>query len=164
MRSYKLAMEEYKNLLKKGDIQFAYRGIISFFSRLRIFLKKKYPTYVVSSVYPGYMDMTYIAFTPMEIHKKNLKIAIVYLHEKNILELWLSASNRKIQAEYVELFNKEKVQYKISRVGPGVDSIIEKTIVQSPDLDNSKELISEIEKQCLDFCGEIESFVSKSIV
>lgn len=108
--------------------------------------------------------MTYIAFTPMEIHKKNLKIAIVYLHEKNILELWLSASNRKIQAEYVELFNKEKVQYKISRVGPGVDSIIEKTIVQSPDLDNSKELISEIEKQCLDFCGEIESFVSKSIV
>ncbi|MFA7664346.1 MAG: hypothetical protein WCY33_06095 [Clostridia bacterium] len=160
MRSYKLAMEEYKNLLLKGDIQFAYRGIISFFSRLRIYLKKKYPTNIVSSVYPGYMDMTYFAFTPIEIHNKNMKIAIVFLHEKNIFELWLCASNRKIQVEYIEFFKKLKVPYKISRVAPGVDSIIEKTIFQSLDLDNSKEIIREIEAQLMDFCREIESFLS----
>jgi hypothetical protein len=122
-------IREYKSQLGKGSIQKAYKGIMTFMSDLRAYLAGRYPDYSASALYFGYMDMTYFAFTPAELKDMKLKAAIVFLHEECRFEVWLAGSNRKVQADYIEMFkNKDIGKYALSQVSPGVDSIIESII------------------------------------
>ncbi|MFZ2378621.1 MAG: hypothetical protein WAW74_04525 [Trichococcus flocculiformis] len=88
MESINECVKEYASQLSKGHIQKAYKGILTFMSELRSYLGNKYPDYTVGSLYFGYMDMTYFAFTPADLKNKKLKIAVVYLHEKGVFEVW----------------------------------------------------------------------------
>lgn len=156
-------IREYKNQLSKGMIQEAYKYIMKFMSDLSIYLKKRHSYYNVSALYYGYMDMTYFAFTPDDLKSKKLKIAIVYLHEKGRFEVWLSGSNRKIQAEYIDsMSGKDIGGYKLSQVMPGVDSIIEAILVEQPDFDHPEELKKQIEKKTIKFIDDITA-VLKSL-
>jgi len=147
---------EYKNQLGKGQIQKAYKGIMTFMSGLITYLGNKYPDYVVGALYFGYMDMTYFPFTPPVLKERKLKVAIVYLHEEGRFEGWLSGSNRKIQAEYIKLLKlKISGKYKLSEVLPGVDSIIESVLVEKPDFDNPEELKKQIEEKTIEFVNDI---------
>jgi len=149
-------IEEYRKQLSEGKIQKAYKGIMTFMSGLKIYLENKYGDFTVSSLYSGYMDMTYFSFTPRIIKDKKLKIAIVYLHEEGRFEIWLAGSNRKIQAEYIELLSGKNISpYKLSQVLPGVDSIIESIIVHEPDFNNSDELRKLIEMKTLEFITDV---------
>ena len=98
MESFHESMLEYRRQLEKGAIKEAYRGLMEFFSALRVYLKKKYPDYFVSgSVYYGFMDMTYFSFTPESIKRHKLKTAIVFIHDKFRFEDWLAGNNRTVQ-------------------------------------------------------------------
>ena len=149
---------EYRKQLIKGDIQKAYRGIMSFMLGLRSDLENKYPEHVLGTIYYGYMDMTYFAFTPSGLRNKGLKIAIVYLHEKGTFEIWLAANNRKIQADYINILNKREVrEYKVSAVSPGVDSIVQAVLVAQPDFDAPEGLKMQIEMATMSFTKDIIS-------
>ncbi|MFA7672720.1 MAG: hypothetical protein WCY62_02550 [Clostridia bacterium] len=156
MESLNDHIREYTNQLKKGQIQKAYKGIIAFMSGLCTYLGKNHPDYSLSAMYSGYMDMTYFAFTPTDLKKKNLKIAIVYLHEQNKFEAWLGGSNRKVQALYIDRLSlKDTGKYIVSHVSPGVDSIIESTLVELPDFDDSDKLRKLIEMAIIEFINDM---------
>lgn len=160
MDSLNQHIQEYRKQLRKGRIQKAYRGIMSFMLNLRSDFENKYPEHAIGSIYYGYMDMTYFAFTPAELRNKGLKIAIVYLHEKGAFEIWLAANNRKIQADYINIFNNKKVgEYTISVVSPGVDSIVEAALVTRPDFDAPEELKMQIEMGTMSFTKGIISLL-----
>ena len=149
---------EYTQQLSKGKIQKAYKGIMTFMSELKNYMVSKHPEYSASALYFGYMDMTYFAFTPMELKNRSLKIAVVYLHEQNRFEVWLSGSNRGVQAEYIELLNNRDTHgYKVSRVSPGIDSIIEATLIENPNFDFTDSLMQEIEVKTIEFSDNIIS-------
>lgn len=134
---------------------------MTFMSNLSIYLVNSHREFSVSALYLGYMDMTYFAFTPPDLKIKNLKIAIVYLHEQNRFEAWLSGSNRKIQAEYIKhLSYKDTKDYKLSQVLTGVDSIIESTLVDQPDFDNSEELKKLIDLKIIEFANDMRSLLA----
>ena len=83
MVSFHNSLIEYRNQLKKGTIQKAYRGLMEYFGSLRSFFKNKYPNYALSgSIYFGSMDMTYFAVNPPLLKDRKLKIAIVFRHEE----------------------------------------------------------------------------------
>jgi len=156
MNSLNQHILEYQRQLHKGDIQKAYKGIMSFMTSLKSHLEKNYSDYLTSALYFGYMDMTYFAFTPPSLKAKKLKIAIVYLHEQVRFKVWLSGNNRKIQAEFIEqLGNKDIGEYKLSKAAPGVDSIIEAIIVEDPNFDNPEELKIQIEKKTIKFINDM---------
>jgi len=160
MDSLNQYIQEYRKQLIKGDIQKAYKGIMSFMLGLRTELENKYPEHFISSVYYGYMDMTYFAFTPAELRNMGLKIAIVYLHEKGTFEVWLAANNRKIQADYIKVLNAmEAGEYKISEVLPGVDSIVEAVLVARPDFDAPEDLKMQIEMSATNFTNVMISLL-----
>lgn len=160
MNSLNENIKEYTAQLKKGHIQKAYRGIMTFMSELKSYLENKYPKYISSALYFGYMDMTYFAFTPQELKDMKLKIALVYLHEENRIELWLAANNRTIQAEYIKLLKGKNIGlYTLSQVSPGTDSIVEYIIVKEPDFDNSDILKNHIEENTIKFACEIISIL-----
>lgn len=153
------AINEYTAQLQKGQIQIAYRGIMTFMSTLKSTLESNHPDYAASGLYFGYMDMTYFAFTPLELKRRNLKIAIVYLHQENRFELWLGGGNRKVQAEYIELFKgKDLGHYRLSQVRPGVDSIIECIVAEHPDFENVEELMKNLEDQTIEFAKKVNYF------
>ena len=147
---------EYTAQLKKGQIQRAYRGIIAFMSELKALLESRYSEYSTSTLYFGYMDMTYFAFTPPALKDRKLKVAIVYLHEEGRFELWLAAANRKIQADYIELLrHKELGGYTLSQRAPGVDAILSATVTEQPDFDHPEALKRLIKGKVAEFSKNI---------
>ncbi|HBO34793.1 MAG TPA: hypothetical protein DD636_08705 [Anaerolineaceae bacterium] len=154
------AISEYTNQLQIGQIQKAYKGIMSFMSALKTTLESRHPNYAGSGLYFGYMDMTYFAFTPLELKRRNLKIAIVYLHQENRFELWLGGSNRKVQSEYINYFKgKDLGGYMLSQVSPGVDSIIELIVCEQPDFEDADKLMKIIEEKTISFADQILSLL-----
>lgn len=154
------SINEYNKQLKKGQIQKAYKGIMLFMSSLKSHMGTKYPEHLASALYFGYMDMTYFAFTPRELKEKNLKIAVVYLHEENRFEVWLSGSNKKIQTEYIERFKRMDIgNYRLSEALPGVDSIIEIIIAMHPDFEQTEALMQSIERRTTEFTQDVISML-----
>jgi len=162
MKSFEKAMVEYKKQIKKGYIQLAYKGLMDYFNSLRVYFKKKYPTYSVSgSIYFGYMDMTYFAFFPNSLKQRKLKVGIVFLHEAFRFEVWLFGYNKKIQKKYWNLFKEKKWnKYYIPENLKGVDSILEHVLVDNPNFKNLEILTKQIEKGTLDFIEKVESFLN----
>jgi hypothetical protein len=155
-------IREYRLQLKEGRIQTAYKGIMTFMSGMKSHLEKDYPDYSTSALYFGYMDMTYFAFTPGFLKEKRLKIALVYLHEQGKFEVWLGGSNRKIQAEYIERLSHNNLDgYHLSRVRPGVDSIIESVIVEQPNFNQPDALRDQIEDKTMKFINDMRSILDQ---
>ncbi|MBN2876292.1 MAG: hypothetical protein JXL85_01435 [Bacilli bacterium] len=160
MASLSKALQVYHEALDNGDIQRAYRFIIKFMSELRIDLAQKYPEYAVSQVYQGYMDMSYFAITAPALRAKKLKIALVYLHEANRFELWLSASNRKVQKEWIDALNqKENFEYRISDVGVGIDSIVEYIVHVQPNFEAKAALKQSLTMNTVRFIKDMEVLI-----
>ncbi len=157
-------VREYVIQLSKGQIQTAYRGIMTFMSDLRSGLEHKYSDFTASAVYLGYLDMTYFAFTPSSLRDRRLKIAIVYLHEECRFESWLAANTRQIQAEYVEMLSHQDLgRYVLSHIQPGVDSIIASSIVEQPDFDDLDELKKHIEVKTMEFVEDMVRTLDSSL-
>ncbi len=153
-------IQEYRLQLQKGYLQKAYKGIMSFMSELKTILERKYPDFISSAMYFGYMDMTYFAITPPSLKNRNLKIAIVFLHAEGRFEGWLGGVNRKVQAEFIQYFSqKQLANYKISQVQPGVDSILETILVEKPDFDHPEELKLQIEEKIMGFVRDVREIL-----
>ena len=155
-------IQEYQRQLEKGQIQKAYKGLMTFMSGLAADLQSRHADYAVSALYPGYMDMTYFAFTPPALREQKLKIAVVYVHEKNTFEAWLAGSNRKVQADTIaRLSGKSLGGYTLSTVSPGVDSIIEATLAATPDFDAPETLQQTLESRVLAFIRDMEKLLGE---
>ena len=156
-------IDEYKRLLKKGRIQKAYRGLMEYILGLKTYLNKKYPDYFVSSsIYYGYMDMTYFSFTPESLKHRKLKIAIVFNYDDFRFEVWLGGYNKQVQNEYWTFFkNSDWKKYHLVSTTKGVDSIIEYVLVDNPDFSDLDVLTKQIENATLLFIKDIENFLSK---
>lgn len=156
MENLQSNIDAYLTELQKGRIQKAYRGIIAFMSGLKNNLEKTFPDFYTGTLYQGYMDMTYFPFTPPALKHRKLKIAIVYLHETGKFEAWLGGINRKVQADTItQLMDQDIGTYRLSEVLPGVDSIIETTLVNHPDFDQPEKMTSTIEEKLIDFINDV---------
>ncbi len=163
MESFHEYINEYRKQLEKGAIKKAYKGLMEYIMDLRTHFKNKYPDYFVSgSIYYGYMDMTYFSFIPKSFKQRNLKIAIVFLHEPFRFEVWLAGYNKQVQSKYWKLFKESDWnKYPIVSTTKGVDSIIEYILIDNPDFSDLDALTKQIESKTLEFIKAVESFLSK---
>ena len=163
MQSFDEYLVEYRKQLEKGAIQKAYKGLLEYMMDLRTQLKTRYADYFVSgSIYYGYMDMTYFSFTPQTLKDRNLKIAIVFLHESFRFEAWLAGYNKAVQTKYWNLFQQSGWnQYPVVPTTKGADSIIECVLVANPDFRDIDSLTNQIERGTLKFIEDVERFLVK---
>jgi len=161
MKSFNDSVIEYKKQLDKGDIQIAYRGLIEYMMGLKNSFKNKYPDFSVpSNLYQGYMDMTYFALFPEDLKKRKLKIAIVLIHDKMKLEIWLSGFNKQIQTKYWKILKSKDLNiYHIPKTLKGVDSIIEYVLTDNPDFNDPEALTRQIESGTLKFIKDIKELI-----
>jgi hypothetical protein len=107
MASFNESMQDYKQQLKRGLIQQAYRGLMDYMQGLKTFFRNRYPqAFVSGNLYQGVMDMTYFSFVPAALKSRDLKIAIVFVYEAFRFEAWLSGCNRPVQARYWEIIRE----------------------------------------------------------
>jgi hypothetical protein len=163
MELFQEYMEEYKKQMERGYISKAYKGLMEYLMGLRTYLKNKYPEYASSgNLYQGYMDMTYFPLFPESLKRKNLKIAIVFIHETARFEVWLAGNNRQVQDKYWKLFKENNWnKYRIPSTIKGTDSIVEYTLVESPDFSDLDNLTMQIETGVMDFIGYLEGQLSE---
>jgi hypothetical protein len=128
---------------------------------LKNFFKNKYPDFSVpSNLYQGYMDMTYFALFPEDLKKRKLKIAIVLIHDKMKLEIWLAGINKQIQTKYWnKLKSKDLNNYRLPLTLQGADSIIEYTLTDNPDFNDPETLTRQIESGTLKFMKDIKELI-----
>ena len=162
MGSLQKNIDIFKKLLQEGTIQKAYRGLMDYIMNLKTYLKKRHPDYFVSSsLYVGYMDMTYFSFTSPSLKDRNLKIAVVFNYDAFRFEVWLGGYNKQVQEEYWKLFKQS--DWKKYHLVPGIegfDSILENTLVEDPDFDRSDELTKQIEEKTMLFINDVIEFLS----
>jgi len=162
MTPFNESMLEYKKQLQKGAIKKAYKGLMDYIMGLRTLFKNKYPDYYVSgSLYYGYMDMTYFSFIPKSLKDRNLKIAIVFVHDTFRFEVWLAGYNKQAQTQYWKLFKESGwKKYHIVPDTKRVDAILEHILVDNPDFSDLDALTTKIESETLKFIQDVESFLS----
>lgn len=147
MKTLNQLIEQYTRELQRGELQTAYRGIAAFLGKLRGLFIKNHPELDVSSVYQGYMDMSYFSVTNEALKKHGLKVAIVYLHEKGSFEVWLSARNRKTAESHAS-----KLSHYISGAeglfhdAGNPDAIMESVVTSNPDFDDESSLAENIQQ------------------
>ena len=163
MGTFAQAMDAYREQLKKGAIQVAYRGLMEYMLALRNHFQVKYPHYSVpGSIYFGYMDMTYFSLLPEALKQRKLKIAIVFLHEPGRFEAWLAAVNKQVQHEYWQMIKDSGWdRYPLVATTLGADAILEHVLVDRPDFSDLAELTAQIENTTLDFITTVEGFLSQ---
>jgi hypothetical protein len=154
-------MQIYRQQIKNGVISQAYKGLMNFYASFRTHLINQYPDYHISSIYYGYLDMTYFSFTPTILKQQRLKIAIVFLHEAFRFEVWLAAANKRIQQEYWELINLSSWRkYSLVSSTQGADAILEHILIADPDFADLDQLSHQLETSALKFTQDVVDFLN----
>ncbi len=155
-------IQDFKNQLRKGSLQRAYRALIDRMNGLRTHFAGKYGDSAVSALYQGYMDMTYFAVFPAALKQRDLKVAIVFNYGAFRFEAWLAARNRQLQQQYWQLFKQsEWGGYRVVAPGEGIDSILECDLVDGFDPADPERLTSGIDSAAAEFIGKIERFLAE---
>lgn len=164
MESLQHSMNKYRQQLEKGFVQKAYRGLMKYMMNLKTDLQKRHPDFIVpGNFYFGYMDMTYFAFFPKSLKDRKLKVGIIFQHESFKFEVWLFGINKKIQADYWNTIKESgwNKYHLVPSIEPGVDSILEHTLVENPDFDDLDALTEQIENGTLTFIDDIERYLQE---
>ena len=164
MDSFQQCMQVYKQLLQQGQLQQAYQGLMQYMLDLRNHVKSRHPDFSVSNnLYFGYMDMTYFACFPPLLKARSLKIAVVFIHPTFRFEVWLSAVNKQVQADYWQRIKARGWgKYRLVESIQGADSILEHILVDDPDFSDLPALTARIEAGTLAFIRDIESFLAQT--
>jgi hypothetical protein len=161
MQSIQEDINEFKRQLQNGSIQKAYRALLTYMMDLQTHFKNNHPSYGISGLYHGYMDMTYFAVFPKSLKHRDLKIAIVFNFEAFRFEAWLAGGNRKVQQKYWELFNESHWnEYRVVTPAKGVDSIIECNLAVDFDFGDLSSLTASIAENTVKFIDDIDRFLS----
>jgi hypothetical protein len=144
LESFPELMHEYRIQLQKGSIQKAYKGLMDYIMDLKT------------------MDMTYFSINPKSLKDRNLKIALVFIHESIRFEVWLAGANKQVQSEYWEMIKESRWdQYHLVPSTKGADSILEHVLADNPDFSDLDGLTKQIELGTLKFIADVERFLSE---
>lgn len=152
----------YRREVEKGAIQKAYKLLMDSISTLKSNFEKKYPDFFISEIYHGYMDMTYFSFTPQPIKNLKLKIAIVFIHNRFVFEVWLVGQNKQIQAEYWRIVKEKKwSRYQVPDSIEGIDYIMKNVLLENPNFGDLDNLSINIDAAAIRFIDDLEKFLLK---
>jgi hypothetical protein len=153
---------ELRHRLADGSIQRAYKGIVSYMSRLRKVFADQRGERAISGLYQGYFDMTYFALFSDPLKKRELKLAVVFNYDTFGYEVWLAARNRKVQKQYWELLSNNGYKtYKLVEPAVGIDAIVMAMLVADYSMKNENCLTEQIINGVKLFERDIVLFLDK---
>ncbi len=153
-------VNEYKEQLKKGDIQQAYNRLVKYVMRLRTILSKSLAdSYSFSNIFQGYMDYTYFYYSNDFLKKRKLKLGLVLNHTEIRFEIWLLGQTAPIQEKYWQSFKTTK--WNKDRATKPKYSILETVLIANPNFDDLDLLSQELEDKLVIVSSEIIDEIKK---
>ncbi|TCT15624.1 hypothetical protein EDC18_103332 [Natranaerovirga pectinivora] len=147
-------VNEYKEQLKKGDIQQAYDGLVKYVMRLRTNLSKNLSdSYSFGNLFQGYMDYTYFYYSNDFLKKRKLKLALVLNHINMQFEIWLLGQTAPIQEKYWQSFKTTK--WNKDRDTKPKYSVLETVLIENPNFNDLDFLSQRIEEKLIIVSSEI---------
>ena len=107
MSDFSKEVESYKEVLKAYNVQEIYKEIILYMRSLRKDFPKEDESFRIGGLYEGLMDMTYFSIATDMLFQKKLKLALVFVHGKGSLEMWISGQNREVMKKYRTYFSAD---------------------------------------------------------
>ena len=148
----------YQDQLKKGDILIAYNELVKYVMNLRIeFIKTLSEQYSFAGILHGYLDYTYFYYSNDFLKNRKLKLGLVLNHLEMKFEIWLIGNTKSIQQKYWELSKKTK--WNKNKDEMPQYSIIEATLVESPDFNNLDKLTEKIKSEMIKTSDEILGYL-----
>jgi len=152
--------KEASNCLKPNDAQqqpIDYRLSINYMKALRLFFTREYGAdFSFGVIYRANPDFSYFSLTPAVLRKLKLKFVIVFNHILPKFSICLSGQNKAIRKTYWDIFSGSNwKKYPVVQSIEKSLSIIDHTIVESPDLQNPEALTRQIETEALKFITDI---------
>ncbi len=147
----------YKELLKNGDIQTAYAGLVKYVQKLRTsFSKDLGNTYSFGNVFQGYMDYTYFYLSNDFLKDKKLKLGLVFNHNHARFEMWLLGQTKDVQEKYWKLLKNTKwiTDSEIPKY-----SIFEVILVGNPDFNDLDTLTENIKNKLISVAEDISTSI-----
>lgn len=143
----------YKELLKAGDIQIAYAGLVKYVQKLRTVFSKEFSNdYSVGNVLQGYMDYTYFYLANDSLTRNKLKFGLVLNHAEANFEIWLLGQTKDVQEKYWRILKNTKW---IKTSDMPQYSVFEFTLVKNPDFENPDKLTDELKRNFMAVSNEI---------
>lgn len=143
----------YKELLKAGEVQFAYAQLVKYVQRLKTdFSNDVTNDFSVGNVFQGYMDYTYFYLTNDYLKSKKLKLGVVLNHKEANFELWLLGQTKDVQEKYWNLLKNTK-WIKVPQMPQY--SIFEVALVKNPNFENLDKLTDELKKKFNTISAEV---------
>ena len=153
-RNMNSVVAAYETQLKQGDIQVAYRSLLSFVMSLKADFEHAYSKeFSFGNVSPGYLDYSYFSCFNSFLRERKLRFGIVLNHHDIRFELWLMGQNSDVQKKYWELLKSSK--WNAERSEMPKYSIIEIVLVERPDFNNLDALSAKIRTTAIGLTEEI---------
>lgn len=153
-------VNEYKEQLKKGDIQQAYDGLVKYVMRLRTTLSKNLSdSYSFGNLFQGYMDYTYFYYSNDILKERKLKLGLVLNHTKMQFEIWLLGQTAPIQEKYWQSLKTTK--WNKERATKPKYAILETVLIEKPNFNDLELLSQQIEDILLVVSREIIDDIKK---
>lgn len=145
----------YKEVLKSGDVQVAYAGLVKYVQKLKtVFSKDLSDTYSVGNVFQGYMDYTYFYLSNDFLKDKKLKLGLIFDHNHVRFEVWLLGQTKDVQEHYWKLLKTTKW---INGSEMPQYSIFEVILVDNPDFDDLDTLTRQIKNKLISVAEDIST-------
>jgi SAM-dependent methyltransferase len=155
-------VQRYTAQVQQSTIPIAYSIILNVLKTLHTTLETRFPEVTATSLYQGYMDMSYVGLVTPELKSHDLKLAIVYVHATGCFELWLAARNRTIQDQYREkLRGKVKAPFQLVEKEPVVDAIVQVMLDEHPNYDDQSALVATLCDRIVGFLGDIHAMLAE---
>ena len=153
-------LREFRARLDEGSIQRAYGALLAYVATLRTHFERTAVPYRVSALYQGCLDMTYFALFPPALHRRGLKVAVVFDYGAFRFEAWLAGTNREVQRAFWQVLRDADLPgCRIVTPATGVDAIVERDLTGPVDLADPDALTRTIERATLEFVGDVERFL-----
>ncbi|GAA3634491.1 AraC family transcriptional regulator [Flavivirga jejuensis] len=150
-----------KNQTKQGQVHVDYHQLINYMKEIKMFFDKEYQTvFKLGAIYNGNPDFSYFSLTTEELKRLKLKFVIIFNHKKMCFNICLSGQNKSIRKKYWKLFKGSSWnKYHLAESIDDSLSIIDYTIVEEPNFDDTTILIKQIETESFKFINEIRNIL-----
>ena len=151
-------IEKYRKSLVEQSLPETYKFLLEYMNQLqREFSASFIHSFVTKKVLNGYLDYTYFYFSNDLLKEKQLKLGIIFNHQKISFDLWLMGTTKESQRNYWKVFKDTEWNTEDNMPTWYIVSV---DLVTHPDFENLERLSKTIIKQVPTIYSQLVKVIS----
>lgn len=163
MADFKERVLRYQEILRNTEVKETYQDIIHFMRSLRMAFKRKENGISVGTLYEGLLDMTYFPLFTEPLLEEELKLGVVFIHEKACLELWVLGRNKTSGQRLKDLIFKEGSSFSLPEIpSESKDALLVFSLAEAEEMEDPELLYERISPKVSEILLQVENLIKKT--